>query len=540
MNSNMVTLLFLCFSLCSSLLVAGCMTTPQNGQTFNGSTIEAYMYSGWTQTPGAQIEVQVLDNASDDPTDDHKWITLATTNASSSFPLSDATGTLWYSWSVKAGSTPRRWPPGGLQRVRVRSAGVPLTTFDEDYSACFWPKIKTGKGFLLAGNECASPYKFATLVSTTPNPADLNPPQYLSFGIYKSTNDENDERTDEYYKRIGAPATLADFKRVYGFANIFAPLTDEVHFAPLTDEVQVAATYFNYSDLGLGREMHCKAYSAGRALVGRACYVTNYDGVGGPIPSFPADPHKALSDAINHTHAVATVAMVYDPRPGKQKVQFMVFDGQGKRSTTAQLDSKGSNGSNASVPRNCLVCHGGTYDPASQEVKNAHFLPFDVFRFQYTNDLGIDNPAYTYSAQAENFRRLNEHVYYAGATLEIREMIDAMYGGLGNVSKAGIPAREYVPDSWDQAGKAKVYNAVVKPYCRTCHIAREENSGLIWETYQHFETYVKAERVKQLVCETYEMPNAEQTLKNFWKSSARAHLAGAFPEKIQGRCHPEN
>jgi len=114
-------------------------------------------------------------------------------------------------------------------------------------------------------------------------------------------------------------------------------------------------------------------------------------------------------------------------------------------------------------------------------------------------------------------------------------MIDEMYGGMpGNVSKAGIPAREYMPDSWDQAGKAKVYNAVVKPYCRTCHVTREKN----WENYQNFETFVGIGSLKRLVCETYEMPNAEQTLKNFWKSSARAHLAGAFPKEMKGPCQP--
>src|SRR5262249_28383522 len=209
----------------------------------------------------------------------------------------------------------------------------------------------------------------------------------------------------------------------------------------------------------------------------------------------------------------------------ENSVQFIVYNAQGDRVNTAKLDSKGDN---MSVPTNCLVCHGGSFTPDTDQVaRQAHFLPFDVFRLKYADDLGIDAPEYTYNAQAEKFRKLNEHVYNAGATDDIKGMIDSMYGGPGKVSIANTPAQEYVPESWQQAGKAKVYNAVVKPYCRTCHVAREEAPGFIWEKYENFNDNVGS--MPHLVCETHDMPNAEQTLKNFWKSSARAHLAGAFP-----------
>src|SRR5262249_22023510 len=198
-------------------------------------------------------------------------------------------------------------------------------------------------------------------------------------------------------------------------------------------------------DLGLGREMHCTTYKV-QELTGHACYVANYDGVGGDTPSFPTDPHNALSDAINTTRAIARVAMVYNPRAAQlgqpeNSVQFIVYNAQGDRVNTAKLDSKGDN---MSVPTNCLVCHGGSFTPDTDQVaRQAHFLPFDVFRLKYADDLGIDAPEYTYNAQAEKFRKLNEHVYNAGATDDIKGMIDSMYGGPGKVSIANTPAQEY-------------------------------------------------------------------------------------------------
>jgi hypothetical protein len=142
---------------------------------------------------------------------------------------------------------------------------------------------------------------------------------------------------------------------------------------------------------------------------------------------------------------------------------------------------------------------------------------------------------------------LNAHAYHAGATSDIKKMIDNMYGGKGAAqgvedyaSNPMASAEEYVPESWHRAGKDKVYNAVVKPYCRTCHISREEapDNPFIWEEYPKFEIYLAS--VQHLVCGTHEMPNAEQTLKNFWNSSARAHLAGAFPNEMRGACKPED
>jgi hypothetical protein len=533
-----------------SVLLTGCMDTPQNGFTYDGDTTATeFFYHGFVNQSSQAIQIEVLKDARDDPTDNSKWGPLATTFSHAS-PKYDGVGQGWYDWSISVQSKRAMWPQGGLQRVRIKN----LTTFsDGDYSSCVEPKLEAGEGGISAGYECQSPYPFVTMVSTTPNPTDakltrIYTPPYLSYGLYSPSArrgfDKGSDLKDTrfYYANIAAPSTFEAFKDKYRFGK---------------SEPEAISIYFNEADLGLGREMHCKNFAAkfqiffpfGGAPLGVVCYVTNYDGVGKDAPSFPADPALALSDAINGTHQFATVAMAFDPSLGrKNRVQFLVYNGKGTLSNLAQLDSRGIN---KYPPLNCLVCHGGSvvFDTTTQtynSVQDAHFLPFDVFRLKYAGDPGMpDNPAYTYSAQAEEFRKLNEYVYDAGATPDIRSMIDATYGGPGNVSVPNTPAQEYVPDSWRAAGKSKVYENVIKGYCRSCHVSREEKTitgkpplSSDFENYLNFERLVQGLQVYNYVCGGQSMPNAEQTLALFWNSSARAHLAGAFPQEMAGECSP--
>ena len=59
---------------------------------------------------------------------------------------------------------------------------------------------------------------------------------------------------------------LTEFKTIFGFGT------------------GVTATYDNDGDLGLGREMHCKAYPHPLGF-GVACYATNYSGTDGQAVS---------------------------------------------------------------------------------------------------------------------------------------------------------------------------------------------------------------------------------------------------------------
>jgi hypothetical protein len=315
-------------------------------------------------------------------------------------------------------------------------------------------------------------------------------------------------RAVEYYQSIGVidqndptkpgpKATLAQWKQ----ANNFRPGISEV-----------SATYFNEADLRFGREMHCVSYGDFYLLVRIACYVTNYGQTpsGQPGPGGPAA--VALQDAVARTNPVATVAMEYDNTAGPWAVQFYAYDGAGNYITEAALDSQGPK----SLPGICQNCHGGTYDPTNNKVKDAEFLPFDVSTFLYSYDLG-----YSRVAQEESFRELNNAVMLTYPAQAIRSFINGMYPN-GVAHANSVASTAYIPPGWvvpddpqtdvnESDAPAALYKGVVRPYCGMCHMAQP---SLDFSTYQQFKD--NAGRILQSVCRTHEMPHAEVTWLKFW------------------------
>jgi hypothetical protein len=335
------------------------------------------------------------------------------------------------------------------------------------------------------------------------------PPQFLQ----RNTN--NHTQAVAYYQAIGVidpndptkpgpKATLPLWKAANGF---------------IAGASDVTATYFNEGDLRFGREMHC--ISRGDFIVWWqvACYVTNYGQTlsGQPGPGGPAD--IALHDAVARANPVATVAMEYDNTAGPASVQFYAYNGAGNYITEAALDTQGAK----SLPGICQNCHGGTYDPTVNKVKNANFLPFDVPSFIYSGE-----PGYSRANQEESFRRLNLLVGLTYPTQAIRDLIDGIYpSGIHNTGS--VASANYVPPGWvvpddphtpdvNEANAAAVlYNSVVRPYCRSCHIAQP---SLDFTTYQQFRANAQPAggRILQSVCKTHQMPHAEVTWLKFWKT----------------------
>src|SRR5207249_161933 len=127
--------------------------------------------------------------------------------------------------------------------------------------------------------------------------------------------------------------------------------------------------------------------------------------------------------------------------------------------------------------------------------------------------------------QAENFRQLNAHVAQAQPTAAITDLINGWYNHQVHIPHVSFNA-DYIPTGWDQdAATRKLYNVVVKPYCRTCHVS-QDIATLDWTKYDDF--YNNRKDILRVACREHSMPHAEQTLKNFWTSPARAHLVGAL------------
>ena len=297
-------------------------------------------------------------------------------------------------------------------------------------------------------------------------------------------------QSQEFNDVLGLDTSVRDTLFIADRANALPELLD------------VTAIYRNAGDLGFGREMHCRQKEDG----GAACFVTNYGDVDTPA-------EESLADAIAHHDPVATVAMEYVPSAARNKVRFYVYGADGERALSAELDSEGLK----SVPGVCLTCHQGEYDAATHDVDGARFLPFDIASFDYSSE-----PGYSRAEQEEAFRKLNRIVRDTNATDAIIDLIDGWYGQR-NVYAPGTPFDEdYVPEGW--ASKAVVYEQAIKPYCRSCHVAIDNDVELNFMSADDVDA--RADRIKAVVCDVKTMPQAEVTYYKFWESSARAHLVG--------------
>jgi hypothetical protein len=515
------------------LLAGGCMQGPNNGSTFTSPPVQlSIAFHGYDDFSQNTLTVQALSDANL-PVTSANFVTLGTTQSSTTPTYYRNDPNPAYAWSLDAAVVPSffqllRWQQGGLARVRVLRSKVGFgqvnteVVFDDDIADCATAHQNDSWKAITA--ECETPYYnsnagfVATLVSTAPVPADsadpTEVPQYLSFQGTSTASD-----TDNYYKATGADPTLGAFQLHYDFGKLFTDQAD--------------AYYFNAGDLGLGRSMHCKSFSTPNGP-GRACYVTNYFGdIPNANPSFNGDPTTAMHRAVNNQSPVATVAMVYTPPAGAPNaVRFMVFDSNGNRQNFAKLDKTGGN---TAVPNNCLVCHGGSANyQVGSSVTGAHFLPFDGFSFKYGDpnvDASLAN--YTYDKQKDQLRRLNAHIANTAPTSAITELVNGMYAPNGPGDANAVANDTFIPSGWqtNEASK-KLYNEVVKHYCRTCHVSNEI-TAIDWHDYQDFKN--DALTIAGYACApsqhnapAHQMPQAEVTQRNFWQSPARAHLVSAL------------
>lgn len=329
---------------------------------------------------------------------------------------------------------------------------------------------------------------------------------------------------DTYYGKVdpqGQRTTLKDWRMLHRFDTF-----------PLST---AHATYINAGDLdplqtgGLGRDMFC--LNDGRAF---PCYVQNY-----------ADPKgtKGVPDQIGR-HLVATVAMermrftegVHD----RDIVAFFVFDKDGKRVNRLALDQEGEK----AVPEQCYACHMGRTDPFGTDGSGkltlglgvpagGQYLPFDIDSFE--NWPGQP----TLTAQADEFRRLNEHVRSASEKRKesIQALILGWYGRKpGDFVHFGDAYNgSFIPDEWftDPQGfqvpgspqfnlyfqERSLYVNVYKRSCRTCHVAQgpAQNNyptrGFDFPNATFFRAFAQ-----RIGCEdtfTPRMPHAEHTFNRF-------------------------
>jgi hypothetical protein len=284
--------------------------------------------------------------------------------------------------------------------------------------------------------------------------------------------------------------------------------------------------YYNQNELGLGRELGCATFydsdDTGAPAQGVACYVTNYG------ESFN-DYEHAIADARLGRRYRNTVVLSYQPSlPVDYQVQFAAFDGQpdggGRLKSSAQLDLMGDR----PVPQICTNCHGGVYDPSRRLVKNAHFLPANVFAVRY----GADAP-YRREDQSQSFRFINDLALAMDLQLAERgrpdvlltqaqrDYLRALYALSPDAKQIPPGSREQadgVPPSWsDTSDSRTIWRYAILPYCATCHNALPPWGGNPVDNYRDFtESPQGWAAIRALLCERFEMPHAQPTLNKFW------------------------
>lgn len=498
------------FALCS----AACTTTLESSTSYTGTAdTKSIPIGGYTIEPSGWVYPQVLTSLDVGARDANAtWQTLAAIRASGT-PITSG-GRDYYAWSGHLTNfTNATWPSGGVARVRVLyQVGSDLnTSFTFDDLGCLLEdptKTFEERAIACAGHDSGH------LHLVDGDPIRGSSRSYISLRETPRVIFQGNVVADpalDYYAAVDPQSTrttLNAWKAVNGFAGNGSALAGY--------DPAISTTYFNKGDLELGRHMNCVKKTGSAAM---ACYVTNYGDPAAAVPG-PGDGATAsLNAAVARDPAglVATVAMEYRPGSATHRVTFFAFDAAGNRATRVALDNQGAK----NMPGACLSCHGGRFQSATDSVAGAHFLPFDVDNFSYSGTAG-----FTLAAQQDAFRALNKLVLGAGPTPAITELVNGWYNN--NLGTAGPDQdTDFTPPGWE--GQETVYQEVIKPYCRGCHVTLDDAAGgapQIFDinTYDELNAYrfVAQDRI----CERYDMPHAEVTRKLFWKSPARGHLIG--------------
>jgi hypothetical protein len=175
---------------------------------------------------------------------------------------------------------------------------------------------------------------------------------------------------------------------------------------------------------------------------------------------------------------------------------------------TAILDSEGPK----FAPQACLSCHGGTYDPASNLVKNASLLPIDPSLVQLVGDT---------TAAQEKIRSINALIRQTYSSPAISAYIDGLYGGMDGsrhkVDQAGTRALpDFAPQGW--ATQRSLYLDFVKRDCAMCHLAGPAHLNFL--SAGNFMS--NKNLIHTAVCTARSMPHAETSFINFWTRRAGA------------------
>jgi hypothetical protein len=565
--------------------VQGVVTAPVVGEYDVDPRTATFVFRGSVNMSAVEgwIAIDVLKDPTADPTDEQNWqYDVGFAEITGSEPVFTFESAPLQLFNLP-GLTP--WINGGLGRARVAfvfrqdpSQWVLLSVRDSDRitpeneHVIVFADINPDRTDQGRVEDPAHPSGFRCVPQDLDNVKDpTNPctPDYLSANRHvlffpPGHEAEQQQATTNYYRQIqtgprgtgdsieAALPTLQKFRERY-----FPPVFE---CNSLLNEPEAVTTYFNRGDLGIGREMHCINNGCTAEL---ACYVMNFVGGSDGTPLF-GDKAEAQA-AVEKRKPFATVAMVERQNilGFPNSVFFVVYEHIGGDLNNTQLGKKAQldrKAYNTSIPGNCLQCHGinSTYTAhADHEVRRAIFLPFDLDSFEFFSD--DRNSALSRVRQEAAFRAQNRMVRSFSRLFQLADARRLIAGWYGDDLFAGTFNGSFVPPEWSGTEQQQqLYQKVYARACRTCHISYEpapqspdefgdSREGLQFGTYQQFLTFwplIKVRACGSIKDSEWEedflrgslsMPNAEQTLREFWSTSARAHLFAQVPNAF-GDC----
>jgi hypothetical protein len=317
-----------------------------------------------------------------------------------------------------------------------------------------------------------------------------------------------------------------------------------------TGGTEVTVVFGDTRDLGYGRRMTFRRNVNGTI----AAMVENY-----LVYSVADYTYSSLNlDAAvarDQRWHVGTNGIEFSPAPnGQTFAKFFTFDPvTGQRLLEASLDGRGKK----AMPGICINCHGGRADPLTatggfprEGNTRARLQPLHVESFGFSSAAG-----FTRADQEDKLKTINQLVlctyslpfgtvkptgfpeddcravagadeWFAQWQSTAAEMVKDWYRG-NAMSGNGMPSAAfsdtYVPAGW--VGQETLYNGVVAPYCRVCHVLRgtSNQSDVDFTSYAKFESY--ADRIKAHVFDRGNMPLAKIINQRFWSSNGPELLA---------------
>ncbi|HEX9392358.1 MAG TPA: hypothetical protein VF928_13690, partial [Usitatibacteraceae bacterium] len=372
------------------------------------------------------------------------------------------------------------------------------------------------------------------LTVSDPNAFLLFPnPQLQSDG---SKQTDTAAYTQAYYAAID-PTSARDTLNKWKAANGFDSGTG----------TQVTVVFGDRRDLGYGRRMTARQNTDGTI----AFYVENYLVQAGAAYAY--SPLNLDAAVVRDTRWLLGInAIEYSPGPagGASFTKFFNFNATtGQRATAVDLDGRGDK----AMPGPCITCHGGRGDAltppdASGQPRfnlvqyalsqtrgdvQARLHPFEADAFGFSATAGFTRadqeaalkvinkmilcsyPLPTPSALPEDAcRRPAIESEWQGTAADF---IKAAYGG------DGLPnatfSDTYVPFAWTSAGQTTLYQSVIAPACRTCHMMRGTGaqSDLDFTSFAKFQSY--ADRTKAHVVDRGNMPLAKIVFDAYYTSN---------------------